>query len=78
MTQRWGKDQEERSAVAQKAQDAYAVARQAMSKVEAVTAKMEQMEIENAELRRDLVSLQRQFLDATETPARPVKQKRAA
>jgi hypothetical protein len=47
MTQRWGKDQEERSAVALKAQSAYSTARQAMEKITGLEATI-------AELREEL------------------------
>lgn len=41
---RWGKDMEERSAVAQKAQDAYATARQALARAEASEARAAALE----------------------------------
>lgn len=77
---RWGKDQEERSAVAQKAQDAYASARQAMSKAEGAEASAGAVAAEIADLRalvarlsadlslarRDIATLRRQFDEATE------------
>lgn len=90
MTSHWGQDQEERSAVAKKSHDAYAAARQAISKVEAAEASAARAMLLVQELtdivrqqRSDLdkalvsiASLQQQFIDATE-PA-PPKRKKAA
>jgi hypothetical protein len=51
MTRRWGDDNEERSAVAKKAQDAYARAAQVQELVNAVDARQDTQEMELAELR---------------------------
>jgi predicted nucleic acid-binding Zn-ribbon protein len=84
MTRRWGKDEEERSAVAIKAQDAYAAARQAMEKIVGVEARMAELTEELADeraasagLRRRVVELERQFLAATEPVPKPRAKQRA-
>ena len=47
---RWGKDQEERAAVAQKSHDAYAAARQALAKAESAEARVAELEADVAAL----------------------------
>jgi hypothetical protein len=72
--QRWGKDNEERAAVAQKAQDSYAIARQAMEQIKGIEAilksvreELSDCRLENAELGVQLGRLQRQ-VDAMQIP----------
>lgn len=69
MVQRWGKDQEERSAVALKAQSAYSTARQAMEKItglEATIAELrEELTDERAARAATLSRLERSVADNT-------------
>lgn len=51
MTQRWGRDNEERTAVAAKAQAAYALARKLTEQVEAMQARIMQLEDVISELK---------------------------
>lgn len=64
MTRRWGADQEERSAVVKKAHDAYAQARQAMSRIEAVETRFAAVEVDQARIISELSELRRDFRDA--------------
>lgn len=56
---RWGKDLEERQAVAQKAQDAYAAARSASARSDSAAATVEAMQGELAAFHVELVALKR-------------------
>ena len=80
MTHRWGHDQQERSAVAQKAQDSYAISRQAMEKIRVsdersagLSVEVEDLRAEVAGLQRRLALLERQFEAATEPVAKRPK-----
>lgn len=78
---RWGKDAEERSAVALKAQDSYSIARQAMGRVEALEARLTAMEEELAandatigRLQRRVAALEAEPIDETHKKVAIVKQ----
>ena len=53
MARKWGHDEEERSAVAKKAQDSYAISRQAMEKIAALELRVLSAEREIAGLRAE-------------------------
>lgn len=76
MTHRWGKDQEERAAVAQKAQASYSIARQAMEKIAALESvvialrqDLTESQGECALLAEQVERLEQQFAAATEPVA---------
>ena len=76
----WGKDNEERAAVAQKAQAGYAAARQAMEKATAADARSERLAGELMEVRAEYAALSRRidrlaaaFEAATEPVKRPTR-----
>ena len=84
MAQRWGRDNEERSAVAQKAQDAYAAARQALAAVDGILSDMTRLReaLEASEARETALGarvrlLERQFIAATEPAPRKATRKAA-
>lgn len=51
---RWGAEQEERSAIAKKAQDAYALGRQTMEKADRALAMIEELSVEVERLRHQI------------------------
>ena len=76
----WGKDNEERAAIAQKAQAGYAAARQAMEKATAADARSERLATELMEVRAEYAALSRRldrlaaaFEAATEPVKRPTR-----
>ena len=80
MSHRYGVDNEERSAIAKKAQDSYAISRQAMEKIRVtdersagLSVEVEDLRAEVAGLQRRLALLERQFEAATEPVAKPRK-----
>lgn len=88
----WTKDNEERSAIAKKAHDAYAIGRQALGKIEAAEATNVVLRAELDDLRatltqvrgalaalaRTVTKLEAQFAEATEPAPRPAPLKRKA
>jgi hypothetical protein len=78
MTQRWGHDQEERSAVAKKAQDAYAAGRQAIERCAGLEGVVALLREDLAEVRRANAALNRR-VDAinAESLAEPKRRKAA-
>lgn len=56
---RWGAEQEERSAIAKKAQDAYALGRQAMEKADRALAMIEELSVEVERLRHQINGMER-------------------
>jgi chromosome segregation ATPase len=61
MTRRWGADQEERAAVVKKAHDAYAQARQALSRIEAIEVRFSGVEVDQARMTVEIGELRREF-----------------
>lgn len=76
MTQRWGKDAEERSACVRKAHDAYAAAREALGKIAALDGTVLALREDLREARGEIEMLRRQ-ISVTPVP-RVVKQTRKA
>lgn len=81
---RWGADNEERAACTQKAQDAYALARQAMERINGVEAiasdlrdELAEAHAESAALKHRIAVLERQFMAATEPDPKPRAVKKA-
>lgn len=74
MAHRYGADMEERSAIARKAQDSYAISRQAMERIKALedTVRLlrEELEAAHEKLMLTVERLQRQFDAATEPVGR--------
>jgi hypothetical protein len=70
MTRRWGHDQEERAACTKKAQDAYAIGRQAMEKISGLEAAVGALTAELDRVTAALQRLERRFEATTEPVAR--------
>jgi hypothetical protein len=78
MTQRWGHDQEERSAVAKKAQDAYAASRQSLERCAGLEGIVALLREDLAEVRRaNAVLLRRVDAMNVESLAEPKRRKAA-
>ena len=70
---RWGKDNEERAAVSQKAHDAYAAARRAASVADGVASDVAQLRAEIADLRAELSALRRSLVSAEVKRPAPIR-----
>ena len=75
---RWGRDQEERQAVAQKAQDAYAAARSASARADGAAAAVDGMQAEIAALHRVVTHLALRVDELERVPEAPKRVRKVA